>query len=368
VAVAPKSTFPIWPTYAFAGVAALALYLCFATIWGWWPTARAIRVPSTDAPAPLAAHDAAATDAAGATTTSAAQSGSTAGALASLHTPPVARTRNSPVFDRWVRTTDGAKVPSLMALTHTGLFHPGYSGRPSSQEDAPSIKIGMVVRCRPIRLSSGGSELRAKFLVMLNSPAVRELVRSLTYVAPDASWKSLAGHGPLTLAAALTAGEDPMGAVPDASALFLPPTTEALYGRDSESGTLLFYVEPRTAEGQVPPASDLRTWYRRFSLALAIPGAFGDFLQTDLGLRALGHRKNQFGVWLKSYQPLTAMVDTQGLRTLPGSSPSNEFIGWAFSAPGGMSAGDTARDMLSQLCEYTLHLDGFEETLAGITE
>lgn len=43
VAVAPKPTFPIWPTYLFAGLGALALYMCFATIWGWWPTRRSGR-------------------------------------------------------------------------------------------------------------------------------------------------------------------------------------------------------------------------------------------------------------------------------------------------------------------------------------
>ena len=40
VAVAPKSTFPIWPTWVFAFVAMLALYMCFATIFGWPPTRR----------------------------------------------------------------------------------------------------------------------------------------------------------------------------------------------------------------------------------------------------------------------------------------------------------------------------------------
>jgi hypothetical protein len=40
VAVAPKSTFPIWPTYVFGGIAILALYLCFASVWGWWPSGR----------------------------------------------------------------------------------------------------------------------------------------------------------------------------------------------------------------------------------------------------------------------------------------------------------------------------------------
>jgi len=42
VAVAPKSTFPLLPTYIFAGIAAVALYMCFATMGGWWPTARSV--------------------------------------------------------------------------------------------------------------------------------------------------------------------------------------------------------------------------------------------------------------------------------------------------------------------------------------
>jgi hypothetical protein len=33
---------PIWPTYTFGGIAAIALYMCFATIWGWWPTAASL--------------------------------------------------------------------------------------------------------------------------------------------------------------------------------------------------------------------------------------------------------------------------------------------------------------------------------------
>ena len=41
VAVAAGSTFPLWPVYIFSGVAAIALYMCFATIWQWWPTSRA---------------------------------------------------------------------------------------------------------------------------------------------------------------------------------------------------------------------------------------------------------------------------------------------------------------------------------------
>jgi len=269
---------------------------------------------------------------------------------------------------RWRHTSDGAEVPSLMRLTHTSLFHPGYGGR-QPEDEPPSIKIGLLVACGPVDPSSGGSELRAKFLSFLNSPAVRRLIGSLTLVAPGASWKNLAGHGPRTLEAALTLGDNPLDGVPVASALFLPPTAgESLYGRDGRSATLILYVEPRTAEGQVPPASDLAAWHRRFSLALAVPGAFADFLAEDLGLAAFGDPPAQFGVWLQSYQPLTIMVDTQGLRILPGSTPSNQFIGWAFAAEDGNLITDTARDLLTQLCEYELHLDAFEQTLAAIKE
>jgi hypothetical protein len=248
------------------------------------------------------------------------------------------------------------------------MFHPGYTSR-QPQDVPPSVKIGMLVACRPIDPSASGSELRAKFAAFLDSEPVRECVRALTHVSADATWKNLAGHGPRTLEAALTAGDDPMKGVPVASALFLPPTAgEALYGRDGRSATLVLYVEPRTANGQVPPASDLATWHQRVSLSMALTGAFAGFLAKDLGLGTLDDPPSQFGIWLQSSEPLTVMVDVDGLQMLPGSSPSNQFIGWAYADSGGNSIAMTARDLLTQLCEYTLHLDAFDQVLAAIHE
>jgi hypothetical protein len=269
----------------------------------------------------------------------------------------------SAVTDRWFHTSDGGKVPVLMGLTHTGMWHPGYNGR-QPQETPPSVKIGMLVACEPIGPGSSGTELRAKFLTFLNSSVVRDLIEELTTVEPGASWKNLAGHGPRTLEAALTASENPMEGVPVASALFLPPTAgEALYMRNGKAATLILYVEPRTADGQVPPASNLTTWARRFSLALAVPSTFADFLDSDLGLATSNDPPAQLGIWLQSPQPLTVMVDIGGLRVLPGSSPSNQFMGWTFADPDGKSAAGVARDLMIQLCEYELHLDDFERVL-----
>lgn len=53
VAVAAGSTFPLWPVYLFGGVAAIVLYMCFATIWQWWPASRAVQGSSVDAITPV---------------------------------------------------------------------------------------------------------------------------------------------------------------------------------------------------------------------------------------------------------------------------------------------------------------------------
>jgi hypothetical protein len=54
-----KSTVPIWPAYVLGAIVAVALFMCFATIFSWWPTARSIRGREADAAESSAAdHDA----------------------------------------------------------------------------------------------------------------------------------------------------------------------------------------------------------------------------------------------------------------------------------------------------------------------
>src|SRR6516165_3743257 len=42
VHVSPHSKVPIWPVYGFGVVAAGGLYMCFATLEGWWPARRSV--------------------------------------------------------------------------------------------------------------------------------------------------------------------------------------------------------------------------------------------------------------------------------------------------------------------------------------
>jgi hypothetical protein len=270
------------------------------------------------------------------------------------------------ITDRWHHTSDGARVPALMSMTHTSVTHRAYMER-SAQDAPPSVKIGVLVACQPLGQASSGTELRAKFADFLSCPAMAQLLAALTDVRPAMSWKNLAGNGPRALEAALTADENPVEGVPAASALFVPPAPgESLYGRNGRAATLIVYIEPRTTDDHIPPPSRLAAWDERFRLALALPQAFAHFLATDLGLATSDDPPAQLGIWLHSTRPLTRMVDTDGLRILPGSWPQNQFIGWAVTAPDGDPAAQTARDLLIQLCEYTLHLDAYEQALAKI--
>jgi hypothetical protein len=65
--------------------------------------------------------------------------------------------------------------------------------------------------------------------------------------------------------------------------------------------------------------------------ALAMPSVFAEFLAKELGLDTSDDPPAQLGIWMQSYHPLTSMVDPQELRMLPGSSPSNWFMGWAYA-------------------------------------
>jgi hypothetical protein len=91
VAVTPKSTFPIWPTYVCAGIAVIALYMCFAMVFGLWPTGRAVRtLPTDEVPPPGATHDPDTRNASSGVSGSALPGRAATGPPASLPSPPVA--------------------------------------------------------------------------------------------------------------------------------------------------------------------------------------------------------------------------------------------------------------------------------------
>jgi hypothetical protein len=158
VAVAPGSSFPILPAYG-VGLAAAALYMCFATVWGWWPAAGSAAVASTTAielPAVDQADDVALVE-------------------ATNPTDPA-------TTDRW-RLTINDVGSEVLQLQNNGMSHRGYARRSSQENPPPSFRIGMSVACSPLDPATPTtSEVRARFLSFLGRSPAMDLIRELTTV------------------------------------------------------------------------------------------------------------------------------------------------------------------------------------------
>jgi outer membrane protein assembly factor BamB len=152
VAVAPKSTFPFLPTYIFGGVGAFALYMCFATIWGWWPTTRSTPMPPTETSGlPVADHDVDSARSLPASTTTA-----DAAADSKQQRSRSAMDRKVPTHPSMVAAKDQSG-PRLVANGQGAVLSgvDSAAGRPvivvSPKSDKPTASPGAVNTPRPIR-------------------------------------------------------------------------------------------------------------------------------------------------------------------------------------------------------------------------
>ena len=69
------------------------------------------------------------------------------------------------------------------------------------------------------------------------------------------------------------------------------------------------------------------------------------------------------------YERCSWYTDGTGtFRPLPGASQSNHFRSYVIADPDGRSADDATRDILTQLCDHTMHLSDFEPVLAALKQ
>lgn len=264
------------------------------------------------------------------------------------------------ITDRWRYTTDGLEVPGLMRITDKAFSHPGYAL--SYPDRPPSLRIGTLVACDPLGPTPPISEVRARFLAFLTEYRVLDLVSMLTDIEQAARWTAMAGHGRLLLEAAMMT--DNQEKAPVASAmLILPEAGKSRFGSDPQRAEFVLHIERRTNEGTVAPALPLEQWQDRFTRAIAVPEALARFLSHDLGLATPAEPPAQFGIWLNSQRGITDLVDVGNLKALPGSAHANWFLGYAVGDPAGLDGPQIARELIEQMCEFTLHLDGWDRTL-----
>jgi hypothetical protein len=261
---------------------------------------------------------------------------------------------------RWRYTSDGFEATPLMNMANTAM-----PGHPGTHDRSPFVRIGVCVACEPLSQDAGSSRIGSRFVQFLSRDRVAALTSSLTHVAGDVSWTRQAGHGVIRLEATL--GDTGEAGKPVASAMLLPPVDGIhLHGRPDSVACLWLHFEPRAPDGTTARPADLAAWYGRLQLAISLAAGFSEFLAGDLGLVTHDDPAARVGVLLQAASSMGELVDTGSLRLLPGAIPSQQFLGYAIADRTGKPARDIARTTLAQLCEYTLHLDDFEPTLAAL--
>jgi hypothetical protein len=115
------------------------------------------------------------------------------------------------------------------------------------------------------------------------------------------------------------------------------------------------------------PPRPLHAWRARIVEALSLPEALVDHLENDLAMPCHGSPAAEFGVWVTTTGSVTDLVDVTGHQAIPGTTASQWFAGYAIADPAGAPASTAARELIRQLCDYTLHLDDYESAL-GVSD
>jgi hypothetical protein len=267
--------------------------------------------------------------------------------------------------DRWRMTHDGFEVPALMRLGDFAPPLPAVQAQGPEKEPA-SMRIGALIACGPLGARPSTSELRQEFLRFLGTPYVMNTITSVKPVRPSATWTRWAGHGRINLEAGLI---DPSGAdAPVAWArLLLPEVSMSSYGRDPRYAELILHIDLRGLDGGPVESADIATWHKRFTQILSIPVGLKSFLTEDLEVVTADDPAAQLGVNLKTPHNMVDLVSFKDLKILEGSQPSPWYMGWTIADRAGEPPVQVAKELLRNMCDYTLHVDDYEAILSSLS-
>lgn len=233
----------------------------------------------------------------------------------------------------------------------------------SSGKQRPSVRLGLRVACSPLQPSHPStSDIRRALVHTLSTGPIGAVVADLTW-ADGRRWIPWDSSGRLSFGAILAADED--DTMPIAWARFSPTYPDyPMAGKDPRCADLVLYVEPGDGSGGPAEAVALPRWRRRFTTFLdALATVSDQLLAGELGLDVLEEPTTKAAVWLNADPDLTALVDTTGIRRLPGSSTSTYFSGYAVADLSGLTVSGFATEWTRQLCDDALRLDDYEALL-----
>jgi hypothetical protein len=268
--------------------------------------------------------------------------------------------------DRWRLTYSQDDAPGVARLGQQGFDHPAY-GRTADQIPL-WVRIGAVVACDSLGDALGWQELRARFAALLAQQSIRGLVHQLTDIPNDAHWRPRGTPRRSWLEADL-ASED-QGKVPAASALLFLPEGDTLAGLQPGCAQLILHIDfapvQPTSASKHPLSRRPPYWRDRFEEALALPGELAAWLTHRLGLQTSDELAAHFGIMLQAKQSITEMVDPSGIPALSSPWTANQFTGWVVADANGRSNHDLASQMMLDLSERVLHLDGPVDAMSGL--
>jgi hypothetical protein len=195
------------------------------------------------------------------------------------------------------------------------------------------------------------------------------LVYELTDVPDTAAWRQRGTHRRSWLQADLAVEDETV--TPAASAiLFLPEDGANVEGLQRGCAELIMHINfapriPTTISGQFSFRRP-SYWRKRFEQSLALPGMLADWLKHDLDLETSMEPAAQFGIMLQARQIITEMVDCSGIRRLTAPYTVNHFMGWAIADAEGKTSQELATEMMLDLSERVLHLDGSMDEMTGL--
>ncbi len=270
----------------------------------------------------------------------------------------------TPVPGRWQLANPG---PQTLGLSNglKEIISPYHGSHHVVDAEAPpSVRIGISIASEPLPATAPPtSQIRRRFLDLLNRPPIAEMVAALTPAMATEIWRNYGDVGRSHYAAIL-ASPNPDGAPSAWTRLLLPTPDQPAYGRDPRCAGFVLHADWTTpAEGQPRPPVDLRRWRAIMNLALSLPAALAAYLADELAMTVGDDPVPAIGVWLATPSDLTELIDIDGLAQVGGSRLSRWYDAYAVADDQGRTPSAVAEGWITQLCDEALHLDGYEEAI-----
>jgi outer membrane protein assembly factor BamB len=268
---------------------------------------------------------------------------------------------NGPVFiGAWRHADDALDVSplsNLPTMTMPRLTEP--------RRLLPFVRVGVCVACDQLFPDASSSQIGAQFVGFLGREPVARFITALTGAAARQPWTRLAGDGPFSLEAVFDTSRSDGSR--RASAILELPGKKNAARSSGDMACLWLHAESHGAGDGLPQPAGLAEWHERFSWVMSLADAFAWFLTAQLGLTARDIPSACVGVLLQAPCSVTDLVALGDLRQLPGASPADHFLGAAVADPKGEGAAGVAGELLTELCDRTLHLRDFEPVIAALT-